>query len=276
MSAATPGAGGVRRVGRTLLWIVTAGVFLFQFAPVVVVVFFSFNESRSVNSFTGFSLGWYEKFFSNAAALEATMLSIGIAFACGVVAVIVGSLLALGMQRLSRRESAASNLLIGLVFTTPEVAMGASLLLLFSSIGFTLSPVTVLLGHVTFSLSYVVFVVRARLNSLRLDVEEAAADLGATRMETLRLVILPQLWPALFVSFMLVFLLSFDDFVTSFFTSGLEAPTLPVYIYGMLRRGLTPEINVIGTLMAVIALLLGLLGCLIAARRDRAMIRILQ
>lgn len=271
-------AGGsvVPLYSRIMLWVGTLCVFVFIFVPILVVVVFSFNESRSVNSFVGFSLRWYGKFFSNTAALESLGLSVAIALACGVVAVLIGSLLALGMQRLSRRESALSNLLIGLVFTTPEVAMGASLLLLFSSISVTLSPVTILLGHVTFSLSYVVFVVRARLNSLRLDVEEAAADLGATRLETLRLVILPQLWPTLAVSFMLVFLLSFDDFVTSFFTSGLERPTLPVYIYGMLRRGLTPEINVIGTLMALVAVVLGIVGALVAARRDRSVIQLLK
>lgn len=258
---------------RTILWIITTAVFLFLFTPALIVILFSFNDSRSVNSFTGFSLRWYQTFFQNSAAIDSTVMSGMIALACAAIAVTLGTLLALGLQRLPSRESALPNVLIGLIFTTPEIGMGVSLLLMFTSVNVTLSPLTILAGHVTFSLSYVVFVVRARLNSLRVDVEEAAADLGATRSEVLRLVILPQLWPAIIVSFMLVFLLSFDDFVTSFFTSGVETPPLPLYIYGMLRRGLTPEINVIGTLIATGAILIGILGYVIASRRDRSVLK---
>jgi spermidine/putrescine transport system permease protein len=260
-------------------WTVIAAaavVFAFQFLPVAVVVLFSFNESRSVISFTGFSTAWYGKTLSNPDILSATAVSSGIALGCAVLSILIGVPLAIGVHRLRSREAAVPNVLIGLVFTTPEIAMGVSLLLLFSSVGMSLSPWTILLGHVTFSLSYVVLLVRARLTALRRDIEEAAADLGASRWQVLTLVILPQLWPTMLVASMLVFLLSFDDFVTSFFVSGLDKPTLPIYIYGMLRRGLTPEINVIGTMMIVIALVLAGIGFLVAARsRERSVLQAL-
>ncbi|MFC7766514.1 ABC transporter permease [Leucobacter soli] len=147
------------------------------------------------------------------------------------------------------------------------MALGVSLLLLFSTAGLTLSPVTIIVGHVTFCIAYVAFVVRARLETLRPDVEEAARDLGATLFGVVRLVILPQIAPAAIVAFALAFLLSFDDFVVSFFASGVDISPLPVYIYGMLRLGVTPEINAIGTIMIAAALLLGVIGFVVALRR---------
>jgi len=123
-----------------------------------------------------------------------------------------------------------------------------------------LGSTTIALGHVTFSIAYVTVIVRARLLGIGSELEEGAMDLGATELQGLRLVVLPLLWPAIVGAAMLVFLLSFDDFVTSFFTAGVGTPPLPLLIYGMIRFGITPEINAIGTLMMAVTILLGVAG----------------
>ncbi len=252
-----------------LLVIITGLVFAFLYVPIVNVVVFSFNSTRSIASFSAPSLHWYRTVLDNQDLLASIWLSIRIATVCGLVSVLIGTLLALGLARMGRREAAAPQLILGLTFTTPEIAMGVSMLMLFTALGTATSGITVTIAHITFSLAYVVFVVRARLSGLRTDIEEAARDLGATQFGVLRLVILPQLWPAMAVSFIVVFLLSFDDFVVSFFTTGVGTPPLPVHIYGMLKRGITPEVNAIGTLMLVAALVLAGVGYYFSARSGR-------
>ncbi|MUL84384.1 MULTISPECIES: ABC transporter permease [unclassified Mycolicibacterium] len=241
----------------------------FLYVPIANVVVFSFNSTRSISSFDRPSLTWYRSVLTNDDLLASAWLSTRIAIACAIVAVALGTLLALALSRIRPREAAVPQAVLGLTFTTPEVAMGASLLLLFATAGVPLSPGTITLAHITFSLAYVVFVVRTRLATLRTDIEEAARDLGATAVSTVWLVILPQLRPALLASFALVFLLSFDDFVVSFFTTGVGTPPLPVHIYGMLKRGVTPEVNALGTLMMVMAIVIGFLGYLVVWRRGR-------
>ena len=137
---------------------------------------------------------------------------------------------------------------------TPEIVAGISALLIFSQIGLQLSFWTIVLAHVTFSISYVTIVVRARMAAISEEVEEAAMDLGATRWQSVRLVLVPALWPAVVAAGLLVFAFSFDDFVLSFFTTGEDAQPLPVRIWSAIRFGLDPTINAIGTLMMVVSL----------------------
>ena len=142
---------------------------------------------------------------------------------------------------------------------TPEIVAAVSALILFTQIGWQLSLTTIMIAHITFSISYVTVVVRARLAAVNPEVEQAALDLGATRWGTLRLVTLPELWPAIIAAALLVFALSFDDFVISFFTTGESPQPLPVRIYSAIRFGVTPTINAIGTLMLTVsAVLIGL------------------
>ena len=136
---------------------------------------------------------------------------------------------------------------------TPEIVAGVSALLLFTQLGLRLSLLTIMLAHITFSISYVTVVVRARLAALHPEVEQAAMDLGATRLQTVWLVVLPALWPAILAAGLLVFALSFDDFVLSFFTTGESPQPLPVRIWSAIRFGVTPTINAIGTLMLAIS-----------------------
>jgi spermidine/putrescine transport system permease protein/putrescine transport system permease protein len=229
--------------------------FLVLFAPIVLVMLFSFNSSRSLQQFDGFSLRWYEQFFESESLRDSLIASIQIALITMVVATVLGTLLAYGLVRARTRWSNTANVMMLVPLVTPEVVAGASALLLFTQVGLELSLTTIVLAHITFSISYVTVVVRARLAALGREVEDAAMDLGATRWETFRLVTLPALWPAVLAAGLLVFALSFDDFVLSFFTTGESPQPLPVRIWTQIRFGVRPTINAIGTFMLMISVL---------------------
>jgi spermidine/putrescine transport system permease protein len=228
----------------------------FSFAPIVIVALFSFNSTPSLQNFTGFSTQWYDEFLSNVGLRESLVASIEIAAVTMVVATALGTALAFGLVRARSRLARSGNVLMLFPLVTPEIVAGTSALILFAQIGMELSLATIMIAHITFSISFVTVIVRARLSALNREVEEAALDLGATRIQTIRLIVLPALWPAILASALLIFALSFDDFVISFFTTG-ESPTpLPVQIYSSIRFGVTPTINAIGTSMLVISFLI--------------------
>jgi spermidine/putrescine transport system permease protein len=232
----------------------TAAFYAFMFAPLIVVVLFSFNSVRSLQNFEGFSLEWYRAFLESESLRGSLIASIEIALATMLVATVLGTLLAFGLVRARTRFSDSANILMLIPLVTPEIVAGVSAFLLFTQIGLRLSLLTIIIAHITFSISYVTVVVRARLASLNPEVEQAAMDLGATRTATLRLVVLPALWPAILAAGLLIFALSFDDFVLSYFTTGESPQPLPVRIWSAIRFGVTPTINAIGTLMLVISL----------------------
>jgi spermidine/putrescine transport system permease protein len=225
------------------------------FLPIAVVVLFSFNSERSLQRFGGVSLRWYDAFLSSESYRSSLQASIEIAVVTMVVATVLGTMLAFGLVRSRSRAGGAFNVLMLVPLVTPEIVAGVSALLLFTQFGMRLSLETVMLAHITFSISYVTVVVRARLAALDPEIEAAAMDLGATRMQVVRLVVLPELWPAILAAGLLVFALSFDDFVLSFFTTGESPQPLPVRIYSAIRFGVTPTINAIGTLMLAISVI---------------------
>jgi spermidine/putrescine transport system permease protein len=228
----------------------------FTFAPLVIVALFSFNSTPSLQNFTGFSLQWYDEFFSSVGLRESLVASIQIGLVTMVVGTVLGTTLAFALVRARSRAAQASNVLMLVPLVTPEIVAGVSALVLFAQIGVELSLATIMIAEITFSISFVTVIVRARLSAMNREVEEAALDLGATRIQTLRLIVLPALWPAIIASGLLIFALSFDDFVIAFFTTG-ESPTpLPVQIYSSIRFGVRPTINAIGTLMLVISFLI--------------------
>jgi spermidine/putrescine transport system permease protein len=232
----------------------TALFFVFSFAPLAVVVLFSFNDERSLQVFAGVSLRWYQDFFENDSLRGSLIASLEIAVVTMVVSTVLGTLLAFGLVRARTWFSPTANVLMLIPLVTPEIVAGVSALLLFTQLGMQLSLLTIMIAHVTFSISYVTVVVRARLSALNPEVEQAAMDLGATRWATFRLVVLPALWPAVLAAGLLVFALSFDDFVLSFFTTGESPQPLPVRIWSAIRFGVTPTINAIGSMMLAISL----------------------
>jgi ABC-type spermidine/putrescine transport system permease subunit II len=200
------------------------------------------------------SRAWYQDFLNDAQLRQSLFASLEIATVTMVVATLLGSTLAYGLVRSRSRFSGGTNILMLIPLVTPEIVAGVSALLLFTQIGMQLSLATIMIAQSTFSISYVTAIVRARLAGLNREVEEAAMDLGATRLQTLRLITLPALWPAIVAAALLVFALSFDDFVLSFFTTGTSPQPLPVRIWSSIRFGVTPTINAIGTLMMLISL----------------------
>ncbi len=252
------------------LAVFTALVFLYLFAPIVVVLVFSFNSKRSTQIFGTFSLTWYQTLLNDQGMKDSVAASIEIAIGTMVVATALGTLLAFGLVRARSRLNRPSDVLMLLNLVSPEIVTAIALLLVFTQLGLTLSVTTVVLGHITFSIAYVAIIVRGRLATFNTEVEEAALDLGATNVQAMRLVTLPLLWPAIIASGMLVFVMSFDDFVTSYFLTGTQVAPLPVRIYSMIHFGVTPEINAIGTLMMVTTITIVLAALAIYARQQRA------
>jgi spermidine/putrescine transport system permease protein len=244
---------------------------IFTFAPLLIVALFSFNSTPSLQNFSGFSLQWYDEFFGSAQLRDSLMASVEIGLVTMVVGTFLGTTLAYALVRARSRAARASSLLMLIPLVTPEIVAGVSALVLFTQIGMELSLTTIMIAEITFSISFVTVIVRARLSALNTEVEEAAMDLGATRMQTLRLIVLPALWPAIIAAALLIFALSFDDFVIAFFTTGEDPTPLPVQIYSSIRFGVRPTINAVGTFMLLVSFLIIALAIAlprIVGRRD--------
>jgi spermidine/putrescine transport system permease protein len=252
---------------RRLLAAHAALVYIFLYAPIAILVVFSFNASRQTAFWAGFTLDWYRRLLGNAALFHAVRNSLLVAASATVLAVLVGTPAALVLARHSFREKSfrgqrATQALLYLPVIIPEVVLGAALVTFFGAAGLRLSIATVVIAHVVFSVSYVAIVVRARLAGLDPALEEAARDLGAGPFETFRRVTLPLAAPGILAGALLVFTLSIDDYVITSFVAGVGATTLPLHIYSMLKVGVTPEVNAVSTL-----LLAGTVVLIVAAHR---------
>jgi ABC-type spermidine/putrescine transport system permease subunit II len=236
------------------LWVVSLFTLVVLFAPVVVVLLYSFNGQKSLVIMSGLSTQWYHEAVTDSDITSALWTSAEIALITTAVSAVIGTMFAFGLQRGSRWHAAVNNGALVTRLVAPETATAISLLLLFSQLHIALNRTAMIFGHIALCLPFVAVVIRSRVAVLNPEVEEAAMDLGATRLQSLRLVALPALWPAVAGASMLAFVLSFDDFVTSYFMSGVGVTTLPVEIYSMMRFGVTPAINAIGVMMMIITL----------------------
>lgn len=254
--------------------------FLFLYTPIVLVIVFSFNASSSTAQMTGTSLRWYGEMLSDSQLLLALWNSLFVALVSTVVSTVLGTLAALAMERHRFWGRFGMDALLYLPIIIPDIAMAIMLLIFFnlSGLGFEpwrfnllgvrfAIPYSVIIGHVAFNISFVVVIVRARLAQMDSTLEEAAQDLYANGWQTFRRVTLPMLVPGILGGALLAFTLSLDDFVITFFTSGAGFNTLPTYIFGMIKRGITPKINAISTVMLVVSLLLVALSIFLR-RRD--------
>ena len=234
-----------------------AAVYIFLYAPILVLVAFSFNRTRLHAAFGGFTLVWYQRLIENPQVMGALRNSLVVALAATVVSTALGTAAALAFHRQRTRLAGAWNTLVMLPLVVPEIVLAASLLLFFATLGLRLGFLTVILAHVAFSVSYAFVVVAARLSGFDHSLEEAAADLGAGPWQVFRQVTLPLMAPGVLAAALLVFSLSLDDFVITSFVAGVGSTTLPVQIYSMVRSGISPEINAVSTLLlAATALLL--------------------
>ncbi|HXK12050.1 MAG TPA: extracellular solute-binding protein [Vicinamibacteria bacterium] len=236
-----------------------ASTYLFLYAPILVLVALSFNASRLSASWGGFTLSWYTKAATDPAILSSLRNSLLVGFATTAIATAAATAAALAFHRHRFRRQGALEGLLTIPTVAPEIVLAASLLLLFAAAGLRLGFLTVILAHVSFTVSYAFVVVRARIAGFDHSLEEAAMDLGAGPVRTFLLVTLPAIFPAVMAAALLVFALSIDDYVVTSFVAGVGATTLPLQIYSMVKSGVSPEINAVSTmiLLATALLLLG-------------------
>jgi spermidine/putrescine transport system permease protein len=271
----------LRPLSRQWLTVYATLAFAFLYLPILILVIYSFNNSRFNAVWQGFTLKWYESLLQGTSSLgllqtsstslnsegvmTALQISLWVASISTLIATVLGTGLAIAMERYRFRGKVAVEALIYLPIIIPEITMGISLLVLFTlvfrllenltGLRLALGVPTVIIGHVAFTLSFVTVVVRSRLADLDPSLEEAAMDLGASEWRILRRITLPLIWPAILSGALLAFTLSLDDFVVTFFISGVGATTLPLFVYGMIKFSVTPAINSISTLMLLVSIL---------------------
>jgi spermidine/putrescine transport system permease protein len=251
--------------------IIIWGYIAWSLVPVVIAVAYSFNDGRSRTVWKSFSFRWwygdkYASVFHDDSMRNAIINSLVLAVTTMLIVTPLGLMLAIGSHRMKGKSASAVQGMTSVPLITPEIVVGAALLLTFTRLfsGIPLGYPAQLLGNVTFSISAVVVIVRARLVSIGSSFEEAARDLGATRLQALRYVLMPMLWPSIMASFVVVFATVIDDFViTSFLSAGVDSETVPLRIYSSIRGGATPALNALATLLVVTtfaALTVGVFG----------------
>jgi putrescine transport system permease protein len=257
--------------------------FAFLYAPLVLVVAYSFNDSRLVTVWGGFSLRWYAELLRSRDVLDAALLSLRIAAVSATLATVLGTLAGFALARLGRfRGRALFTGMITAPLVMPEVITGLSLLLLFVTlqqlVGWPAGrgAVTITIAHVTFSTAYVAIVVRSRLSNLDESLEEAAMDLGGRPLQVLFDITLPIVFPAILAGWLLAFTLSLDDLVISSFVSGPGSTTLPMLIFSKVRLGVTPDVNALAAILIALVTLGVVVGSWTARRRERQRVRDLQ
>ena len=247
---------------------VTLGL-AFLYLPIVLLVVYSFNESRLVTVWAGFSTKWYGALFRNQGLLDAAWVTLRVAFISATVATVLGTLAAIALVRHGRFRG--RSLFSGMIYAPlvmPEVITGLSLLLFFIAVGFDRGFWTITLAHITFSMCFVAIVVQSRLVTFDESLEEAALDLGAPPLNAFFLITLPIILPAVVAGWMLAFTLSLDDLVIASFTTGPGATTLPMKIYSAVRLGVTPEINAACTILIGIVAVGVVSASLVTKRRE--------
>jgi spermidine/putrescine transport system permease protein len=272
----------VRTSTRVGNWILGANAFLlfgFIYLPVMILIVFSFNDTRSIAIWTGFSTEWYAALIANEELLDAARNSLLVGLITTVAATVIGTLTALAMDRYRFKLRTAFDANLYLPIVIPEIVMGIALLLFFNQALFpflnntfgmraTTGLHTITLSHIAFDIPFVYVIVRARLADFDKTLEEAAADLGADEWNTFKRVTLPLLMPGIIGGALMAFTLSLDDYLITAFTKGVQEQTMPLYIYSLVRKGVTPEINALSTALLVGSI--GLVGLSLTAQSGGA------
>ncbi|MCY4371483.1 MAG: ABC transporter permease [bacterium] len=266
--------------------VLTGGSWLgytFFYAPIVLLVVFSFSDDRNVGRWGGFTLSWYEDFIQHSQLQNSLWVSIRVAVLSTIVSVVLGTLSALALERFRFRGRRVFDALLSLPIIIPDVTMAVMMLLFFSEairvgealLGLELSKgfTTITISHIAFNISFVSVVVRARLSGMDENLEEAALDLYATRWRSFRYVTFPQIAPGIAGGALLALTLSLDDVVVTQFASGPGSTTLPVFVFGMIRRGVTPLINAVSVIMLVASVVLVFMSLAVQRLRSGESIR---
>jgi spermidine/putrescine transport system permease protein len=257
-------------------------IYFFLYAPIALIVGFSFNAGRYAMDWQGFSLMWYGKAFSNPLITEALTTSLTIAGSTAFLSAIFGTLTALGLERVTGKLRHIFDALLYIAIMVPGIVIGISTLIAFVTLFNIINPYliaawgwkiemglwTVVAAHVLFNIAVVCLLVRARITGMDRSLVEASEDLYATPMGTFRQVVLPLLTPSILAGFLLAFTFSFEDFIIAFFVAGPNV-TLPIYVFSSIRRGVTPEINAVGTIVLLTSLTLLVIAQVILQRGNR-------
>lgn len=242
-------------------------IFIFLYAPIFALALFSFNDSKSMAIWQGFTFKWYQQLFHNDRIISALITTVVVAILASAIATVIGTISAIGVDRMRGSKKAMLLNINYLPVLNPDIVTAIGLMILFIFFNMKLGFLTMLLAHITFNIPYVVLSVLPKLKQLPDNVEEAAMDLGAKPMYTLRKVILPQIKPGIISGFLIAFTMSIDDFIISFFNTGNGVTNLSIEVYSMAKRGIKPEINALTTLMFITVLIL-----LLLSNRKQAMV----
>ena len=254
------------RTSPRLLSIGCGAVYLFMYAPLLVLIVFSLTPTEYGVSWEGFTLKWYQAVFKNKLIQEALKISLMIAIPCVVISTAIGTITAITLYRSSFVGRALYQGVLYIPLIMPDLVIGISLLLFYTFVKLELGILTILLAHVSFSIPLATLVIIARMQRIDRTLEDAAMDLGADEWETMRKVTLPLLKPGIVAAALLTFPWSFNDFVITFFVSGVGSSTLPIRVYSMIRLGVSPMINALGTLIVVVPLILVIIGARLQRR----------
>jgi len=276
----------IKGLGQKLLSGYSLLFFIFLYLPIGLIFVYSFNgKPLNMMIWSEASLDWYRSIFGmanhladNVQYIESTdqllgslRTSLSVALITALISTVIGTLTALALARFRFRLQGFYRMLLFMPMMMPDVVLGISLLIFFVNIGIPLGKVSIIIGHCSFLVSYVFIVVSARLAGMDTRLEEASADLGANPWYTFRRITLPMILPGVIGGALLSFIISMDDLVITYFISGVDSTTLPVYIYGMIRRGIKPEINAIATLLILASLLIAAVGLYLRNRQPAAL-----
>ncbi len=245
-------------------------VMLFLYVPIFVLIVFSFNESKSRSVFSGFTLDWYARLFHNDIIISSLMNTIIIAVLTSIISTILGTLAAIGINSMRKVPKAVVMNITNMPIINPEIVTGVSLMLLFvffaARMNLEFGFVTLLLAHITFDVPYVILNIMPKFKQMDPHLYEAAQDLGCSPFQAFKKVILPEIMPGIVSGFLIAFTYSLDDFVISYFTSGSTSQTLPITIYSMTRRKISPEINALSTLIFLVVVIVLIVKNIIETR----------
>ena len=245
-------------------------VFAFLFLPIIVLVVYSFNSSSMNIIFETFTFDWYHRLFQNSDLIESFINTLIVAGVSTIISTIIGTISAYGLYKYNFKGKNIINGLIYVPIVIPEIVLGISLLSIYTLMKLELSLFTIILSHIAFSIPFVIVSVRSTLNNDIKVLEESAKDLGANNFIIFRKIVLPTIMPAIISGATLAFTLSLDDVVISYFTAGPGSNTLPLYIYSMIKTGITPDVNALSTLMMLVVLTILISSTLYQSRKIRS------
>ena len=258
---------------KTLSKVYMGLVLIFLYVPIFVLIVFSFNETKSRSVFSGFTLDWYAKLFRNEVIISSLMNTIIIAVIASIAATLLGTLAAIGINSMRKVPKAIVKNITNMPIVNPEIVTGVSLMLLFvffaARMNLEFGFVTLVIAHITFDVPYVILNVMPKFRQMDPNLFEAAQDLGCSPFTALRKVILPEIMPGVVSGFLMSFTFSLDDFVISYFTSGSTSQTLPITIYSMTRRKISPEINALSTLIFVVVVIVLVVKHIIEIKQEQ-------